>query len=108
MSQSDRDVVLKIAIVGAGPAGFYAAEALAAACPGCELDLIERLPTPYGLIRSGVAPDHQTTKTIQDTFEKTAQLSNLRFIGNVEIGRDISLDELRDLYDAVVLACGTP
>lgn len=108
MSQSDRDVVLKIAIVGAGPAGFYAAEALAAACPGCELDLIERLPTPYGLIRSGVAPDHQTTKTIQDTFEKTAQLSNLRFIGNIEIGRDVLLDELRDLYDAVVLACGTP
>lgn len=108
MSQHDKDATLKIAIVGAGPAGFYAAEALAAACPGCELDLIERLPTPYGLIRSGVAPDHQTTKTIQDTFEKTAQLSNLRFVGNVEIGRDVSLAQLRDAYDAVVLACGAP
>jgi NADPH-dependent glutamate synthase beta subunit-like oxidoreductase len=106
MSQQDKESVLKIAIVGAGPAGFYAAEALVSACPGCELDLFERLPTPYGLIRSGVAPDHQTTKAVQDTFEKTAQLNNLRFIGNVEVGRDVSLDQLRASYDAVILACG--
>ncbi|MBX9592360.1 MAG: FAD-dependent oxidoreductase [Hyphomonadaceae bacterium] len=99
---------MNIAIVGAGPAGFYTAEALAALCPGCELDLIERLPTPYGLIRSGVAPDHQTTKTIQQTFERIAQSINLRFIGNVEIDRDISLAELRDAYDVVVLSCGAP
>lgn len=108
MSQQDNGAALKLAIVGAGPAGFYAAESLAVECPGCEIDVFDRLPTPYGLIRSGVAPDHQMTKTIQDTFEKTAQLSNLRFIGNIEIGRDVSLAQLRDAYDAVVLACGTP
>jgi ferredoxin--NADP+ reductase len=108
MLQQNAASGLKIAIVGAGPAGFYAAEALAAACPDCEITLIERLPTPYGLIRSGVAPDHQTTKSIQNTFERIARLDKVRFVGNVEIGGDVSLDELRRFYDGVVLACGAP
>ncbi|MGL3109073.1 FAD-dependent oxidoreductase [Bradyrhizobium sp. BR 1432] len=108
MQHGNEFSTLKVAIVGAGPAGFYAAEALAALCPGCEVDLIERLPTPYGLIRSGVAPDHQTTKSIQQTFEQTASRSNLRFVGNVELDRDLKLEELADVYDAVVLACGAP
>ncbi len=102
------DKSLKVAIIGAGPAGFYTAEALASTCPGCEIDLIERLPTPYGLIRSGVAPDHQTTKSIQETFELTARRSNLRLVGNVELDRDITLGELSETHDAIVLACGAP
>jgi NADPH-dependent glutamate synthase beta subunit-like oxidoreductase len=108
MAQRDRESSIKIAIVGSGPAGFYSAEALILECAGCEVDIFERLPTPYGLIRSGVAPDHQATKAIQSTFEKTAQLSNCRFIGNVQIGRDVSLEKLREVYDAVILASGTP
>jgi NADPH-dependent glutamate synthase beta subunit-like oxidoreductase len=99
---------LKVAIIGAGPSGFYAAEALSDLCPTCEIDLIDRLPTPYGLIRSGVAPDHQTTKAIQATFESVAGRNNIRFVGHVHVGRDLSLEELRELYDAVILATGTP
>ena len=70
------------------------------------IDLIDRLPTPYGLIRFGVAPDHQTTKKISKSFERTASRSEVCFVGNVEIGRDVSLGELRGLYDAVILAVG--
>lgn len=100
--------MLKIAIVGAGPPGFNTAEVLAAACPGCEVDLIERLPSPFGLVRYGVAPDHQTTKSIQETFARVASRLNLRFIGNLQIDRDVGLQELMDCCDAVVLACGVP
>lgn len=98
----------KFAIVGAGPAGFYTAEALNAQCPGCRIDIIDRLPTPYGLVRSGVAPDHQSTKAIEETFEQIALQPNVRFVGNVEVDRDVSLDELRGFYDAIVLASGSP
>lgn len=100
--------ILQIAVVGAGPSGFYAAAALVASGTPCQVDIYERLPSPYGLIRAGVAPDHQTTKSIQDTFCETAQHPAVRFIGNVEIGREISLDDLRSAYDAVVLASGVP
>jgi NADPH-dependent glutamate synthase beta subunit-like oxidoreductase len=108
MDRPANDSQPKFAVVGAGPAGFYAAEALVAAHPTSAVDLIERLPTPFGLIRSGVAPDHQTTKTIQDTFEAIARLPNLRLVGNVAVDTDISIDALTELYDAVVLACGAP
>lgn len=97
-----------VAIVGSGPAGFYTAEALIKKERGFEIDIIERLPTPFGLIRGGVAPDHQTTKKVMRAFEKTALKEPVRYFGNVEIGRDVSLDELRAIYDAVVLAVGSP
>jgi len=97
-----------IAIVGAGPAGFYTAEALVNSGEEVSVDFIERLPTPFGLIRGGVAPDHQNTKNITKKYEKTALKDQVRFFGNVEVGRDISLAELREIYDAVVLATGAP
>ena len=99
---------LSIAIVGSGPAGFYTADALTKACPDCRVDFIERLPTPFGLIRGGVAPDHQTTKRVAKKYENTAMMDHVHFYGNVEIGRDVSLTELRGMYDAVVLAIGAP
>jgi len=99
---------LSIAIVGSGPAGFYTADALMRKCPECEINFIERLPSPYGLIRGGVAPDHQTTKKIAKKYERTALTDHVNFYGNVELNRDISLDELTNIYDAVVLAVGAP
>jgi ferredoxin--NADP+ reductase len=108
MSDTASGATLRFAIVGAGPAGFYTAEALSAQCPGCRIDIIERLPTPYGLVRSGVAPDHQSTKTIEETFEQIARQPNVQLVGNVEVDRDVSLDELRGFYDAIVLASGSP
>jgi ferredoxin--NADP+ reductase len=102
------EMSLAIAIVGAGPAGFYTAEALLNKSPEARIDIVERLPTPFGLVRAGVAPDHQSTKQIVNRFEKTAGSAAVCFFGNVEIGRDISLDELRLVYDAVVLAVGAP
>lgn len=101
---------LSVAIVGAGPAAFYTVEALLAdgAARDVEIDVIERLPTPYGLIRAGVAPDHQSTKKVARKFERMALEHAVQFFGNVEVGRDVDLDELRGLYDAVVLAVGSP
>lgn len=99
---------ISVAIVGSGPAGFYTAEALTSSGDDVSVDFIERLPTPYGLIRGGVAPDHQTTKNVQRKYEKTALKAQVRFYGNVEVGRDLGLDELRRMYDAVVLAVGAP
>lgn len=98
---------ISVAIVGAGPAGFYTAEALLQTLPGVQIDFIERLPTPYGLIRAGVAPDHQTTKNVARKFEQTAQRESVQYFGNVEVGRDVQMAELREIYDAVVLAVGS-
>ena len=98
---------LKVAVVGSGPAGFYAAGALLASeDPPVEVDLIERLPTPWGLVRLGVAPDHPNIKAVSRAFEKIAARPGFRFFGNVEVGRDVSHEELRALYDAVVYAVG--
>lgn len=99
---------VSVAIVGSGPAGFYTADALVNSGTEVTVDFIERLPTPFGLIRGGVAPDHQTTKNVARKYEKTALLDPVRYYGNVEVGRDIGLDELRGIYDAVVLAIGAP
>jgi NADPH-dependent glutamate synthase beta subunit-like oxidoreductase len=99
-------LTISVAIIGTGPAGFYTADALIKKGVDCTIDLIDRLPTPYGLIRFGVAPDHQTTKKVSRTFEKTALSEHCHFFGNVEVGRDVSLVELREMYDAVVLAVG--
>lgn len=95
-----------IAIVGSGPSGFYALDGLLRALPGARIDMFDRLPTPYGLVRSGVAPDHQGTKAVARQFERLAQKPGVRFLGNVEIGRDVALAELRDIYDAVIIATG--
>ncbi|MGA1707054.1 MAG: FAD-dependent oxidoreductase, partial [Candidatus Nanopelagicaceae bacterium] len=100
-----------IAIVGAGPAGYFAAQALQN-LEGQEyefsIDIFERLPTPWGLVRSGVAPDHPKIKTVSKVFEKIATQPKVRLLANVEVGRDIALDELEEMYDAVVIAVGTP
>ena len=99
---------LRVAIVGSGPAAFYAAGALlASGDPSVEVDMIERLPTPWGLVRLGVAPDHPQLKTVSRAFEKISARPGFRFLGNVEVGRDVSHDELRALYDAVLYAVGS-
>ena len=97
-----------VAIVGSGPGGIYVAQALAKKLPGCRLDIIDRLPTPFGLIRGGVAPDHQKTKNVDKKYAETANGEGVRFIGNIAFGRDVSLAELQEIYDAVVLAYGAP
>jgi len=94
------------AIVGSGPSGFYAAEALLNALPDVVIDMYERLPTPYGLVRSGVAPDHPKLKQVTLVFDKIMQSKRFNFLGNVVVGTDLSLDALRDAYDIVVLAYG--
>ncbi|MBA2332391.1 MAG: FAD-dependent oxidoreductase [Actinobacteria bacterium] len=97
---------LRVAVVGSGPAGFYAAAALLASDLGLEVDLIERLPTPWGLVRLGVAPDHPKIKAVSRAFEKTAQQPGFRYFGNVEVGRDVSHEELIERYDAVIYTVG--
>jgi ferredoxin--NADP+ reductase len=105
-------MTLRVAIIGTGPGGFYTAAALLKSALesglDLEIDLIDRLPTPFGLIRGGVAPDHQTTKRVIKAYDRTAQHGKVHFYGNVELGRDASLDALKALYDAVVLAVGSP
>ena len=97
------------AVIGSGPAGFYTVEALAKAYgDGARIDLIDRLPVPYGLIRFGVAPDHQSIKAVSRRYDKVAEDPGVRFVGNVAVGSDVSIAELSDLYDAVVLATGAP
>jgi NADPH-dependent glutamate synthase beta subunit-like oxidoreductase len=96
-----------IAVVGSGPAGMYLVEALLKLLPGpLAIDVIDRLPTPYGLVRSGVAPDHASVRAVTRRFEQSFDRPGVRFLGGVEVGRDLPLDELRRLYDAVVLANG--
>ena len=97
---------LRFAVVGSGPAGFYAAGSLLDADFPVEVDMIERLPTPWGLVRLGVAPDHPKLKTVSRAFERIAAKPGFRFLGNVEVGRDLHHDELARLYDAVVYAVG--
>src|SRR5438552_3539445 len=97
---------LRVAVVGSGPAGFYAAGALLAGEVPVEVDMIERLPTPWGLVRLGVAPDHPKIKSVSRAFEKIAAQPGFRFIGNVEVGRDLHHSDLVELYDAVVYAVG--
>ena len=95
---------LRVAVVGSGPAGFYTAGPLLAA--GAQVDLIERLPTPWGLVRLGVAPDHPEIKAVSRVFEKIAKEARFRFFGSVDVGREVSHAELSTLYDAVVYTVG--
>ena len=97
---------LRVAVVGSGPAGFYAAGALLSADVPVQVDMFERLPTPWGLVRLGVAPDHPKLKTVSKAFERIAERPGFRFLGNVEVGRDITPEDLVRLYDAVVYAVG--
>ena len=97
---------LRVAVVGSGPAGFYAAGHLLGAELPVQVDMIERLPTPWGLVRLGVAPDHPKIKTVSRAFEKIAAKEGFRFLGNVEVGRDVSHAELAARYDAVVYTVG--
>ena len=100
----------KVAIVGAGPAGYFAAQALQNLANDdrvFEIDMIERLPTPWGLVRSGVAPDHPKIKTVSKVFEKIATAKNFRLFANVEIGSDVTVAQLQEKYDAVIIATGS-
>ena len=100
----------KVAIVGAGPAGYYAAQALQNGQTeelSISIDMFEKLPTPWGLVRSGVAPDHPKIKSVAKVFDKIASEDNFRLFANVELGKDVSIDELKANYDAVVIATGS-
>ncbi|MDD2915130.1 MAG: FAD-dependent oxidoreductase [Gallionella sp.] len=98
---------MRIAIIGSGPAGFYAAEALLRRTDTVvHVDMFDRLPTPFGLVRGGVAPDHQSIKAVTRVYEKTAARPTFRFMGNVCLGRDVSVEELRRHYHQIVYATG--
>ncbi len=100
------DNQLRVAIVGAGPAGFYVASHLLKQHPSVAIDVFERLPTPFGLVRAGVAPDHQKDKSVVRTFDKVAASQGFRLIGNVGYGRDVTLTDLRSHYHQVVFTTG--
>ncbi len=99
---------VSVCVVGSGPAGLYMADALARRHAGAAIDVLDRLPTPYGLVRAGVAPDHPGTKAVTRQFDRALTRPGVRFRGNVTVDRDITLAELRAAYDAVVLAVGAP
>src|SRR5436309_11310216 len=98
---------IRVAVVGSGPAGFYAADQLFKAPDVvAEVDMLERLPTPWGLVRAGVAPDHPNIKSVSRVYEKIAQQPGYRFYGNLEVGSDVSRRELLERYHAVIYAFG--
>src|SRR5262245_30862406 len=99
-------MTLRVAVVGSGPAGFYAAGHLLDADIPVEVDMIERLPTPWGLVRLGFAPDHPKIKAVSRAFERIAAQPGFRFLGNVAVGTDLTQDDLTRLYDAVIYAVG--
>lgn len=99
---------VSVCVVGSGPSGLYAVDAIARKRPDAAVDVIDRLPTPFGLVRAGVAPDHLGTKNIVRQFDRALSRPGVRFLGNITVGRDASLDELKAAYDAVILAVGAP
>ena len=103
-----RENPLRVAVVGSGPSGFYAAESLLQSDKKVLVDMFERLPAPYGLVRYGVAPDHPKIKNVIKIYERIAETPGFAFLGNVTIGRDISIQELRNFYDVILLAYGAP
>jgi len=108
MEQSDRaDNPFRVAIIGSGPSGFYAADPLLKSeAPVCAVDMFDRLPTPFGLVRGGVAPDHPKIRSVTKVYERIAARERFRFFGNVTIGSDVTVTELRRFYDAVIFANG--
>ncbi|CAL1689401.1 unnamed protein product [Lasius platythorax] len=96
----------KVCIVGSGPAGFYAAQQLLKSSGDVRVDILEKLPVPFGLVRFGVAPDHPEVKNVINTFHKTANNPRVQFLGNVNVGTDVTVDQLRDFYHAVLLTYG--
>ncbi|CAL7946996.1 unnamed protein product [Xylocopa violacea] len=103
---STEHIVPKVCIIGAGPAGFYAAQQLLKTSSNIRVDILEKLPVPYGLVRFGVAPDHPEVKNVIHTFEKTASNPRFQFIGNVNVGKDVTINELQEIYHAVLLTYG--
>lgn len=100
------DVAKKIAVVGSGPSGSYLIQSLRKKLPDAELVVFDRLPVPYGLIRYGVAPDHQGTKGVTEQFDRLFEREGVTFVGNIDVGNDVSLEELQRAFDVVVLATG--
>ncbi|XP_012253191.2 NADPH:adrenodoxin oxidoreductase, mitochondrial isoform X3 [Athalia rosae] len=103
---SSQQIVPQICIIGAGPAGFYATQQIIKTLKDARVDILDRLPVPFGLVRFGVAPDHPEVKNVIHTFHKTAKNPNVNFFGNVNVGRDVTINQLRKAYHAVVLAYG--
>lgn len=97
---------LRVAIVGAGPAGIYASDLLMKSETPCTIDLYERMPAPFGLIRYGVAPDHPRIKGIVNSLHKVLDKPDLRLLGNVDVGSEVTVDELREFYDAIIFSTG--
>lgn len=97
---------LRVAVVGAGPAGIYASDLLMKSDTDVQIDLFERMPAPFGLIRYGVAPDHPRIKGIVKSLHNVMDKEQLRFLGNIEVGKDITVEELREFYDAIVFSTG--
>ena len=104
MVWSDANVTMRIAVVGAGPSGLYAADALSTV--GADVDVLDRLPVPFGLVRYGVAPDHHSIRSVRDTLQKVLEEPGVRFLGGVEVGRDVSVPQLLAAYDGVLLTYG--
>ncbi|MEE8516146.1 MAG: FAD-dependent oxidoreductase [Alphaproteobacteria bacterium] len=97
---------LCVAIIGSGPSGFYATEALLRSELAVRVDILDRLPTPFGLVRGGVSPDHPKLKQVSKVYDKTAQSPDVSFLGNVMVGRDVSVEELKAAYHAIIFSCG--
>ncbi len=108
MHVSQTDTPFRAAVIGAGPSGFYAAESILKGDPVATVDIIDRLPTPYGLVRYGVAPDHDKIKSVTGMLARTGGDPRVRFLGNVSLGADVSIDDLLRHYHAVILATGAP
>ena len=101
------DHPLRVAIIGSGPAGFYTADSLLKQTDvHVEIDMFDRLPTPFGLVRFGVAPDHQKIKNVTRVFDRIAQKETFRFYGDVEVGKDISLTDLREHFHQICFSTG--
>ena len=101
------EMPLRVAVVGAGPAGFYAAELLLREDTPCEVDLFEALPSPYGLVRMGVAPDHPKMRSVIARFDKTGEEENFNYFGNIRLGEDISVETMLEHYDALLVSTGS-
>jgi NADPH-dependent glutamate synthase beta subunit-like oxidoreductase len=97
---------LRVAIIGSGPSGFYAADALLKSDLAVQVAMIEKLPAPYGLVRFGVAPDHSKIRSVINVYEKVAASGQFSYWGNVEVGRDVTVDELYEHFDALIFAFG--